>query len=35
MVKKITVVGAGNVGTTTAQLIAERNLADVVLMDII
>jgi malate dehydrogenase len=33
--KKITVVGAGNVGTTTAQLIAERNLADVVLIDII
>jgi malate dehydrogenase len=35
MRKKITVVGAGNVGTTTAQLIAERNLADVVLIDII
>jgi malate dehydrogenase len=33
--KKITVVGAGNVGTTTAQLIAERDLADVVLTDII
>jgi malate dehydrogenase len=33
--KKITVVGAGNVGTTTAQLIAERNLADVVLIDIV
>lgn len=33
--KKITVVGAGNVGTTTAQLIAEKNLADVVLIDII
>ncbi len=33
--KKITVVGAGNVGTTTAQFIAERNLADVVLIDII
>jgi len=33
--KKITVVGAGNVGTTTAQLIAERDLADVVLIDII
>jgi malate dehydrogenase len=33
--KKITIVGAGNVGTTTAQLIAERNLADIVLIDII
>jgi malate dehydrogenase len=33
--KKITVVGAGNVGTTTAQLIAERDLSDVVLIDII
>jgi malate dehydrogenase len=32
--KKITVVGAGNVGATTAQLIAEKNLADVVLIDI-
>jgi malate dehydrogenase len=35
MRKKITVVGAGNVGTTTAQLIAERNLADVMLIDIV
>ncbi len=35
MRKKITVVGAGNVGTTTAQLIAEKDLADVVLIDII
>ncbi len=33
--KKITVVGSGNVGTTTAQLIAEKNLADVVLIDIV
>jgi len=33
--KKITIVGAGNVGTTTAQLIAERNLADVVLIDVV
>lgn len=33
--KKVTVVGAGNVGTTTAQLVAERNLADVVIIDII
>jgi len=33
--KKITVVGAGNVGTTTAQLIAERALADVVLIDVL
>ncbi|MDO8281566.1 MAG: malate dehydrogenase [Thermodesulfovibrionia bacterium] len=35
MHKKITVVGAGNVGTTTAQLIAEKNLADIVLVDIV
>lgn len=35
MKKKITVVGAGNVGTTTVQLIAEKALADVVLIDII
>lgn len=35
MRKQVTVVGAGNVGTTTAQLIAERDLADVVLIDII
>ena len=33
--KKITVVGAGNVGATTAQLIAEKSLSDVVLIDII
>ena len=33
--KKITVVGAGNVGTTTAQLIAARGMADVVLIDVL
>jgi malate dehydrogenase len=32
---KVTVVGAGNVGATTAQRIAEAALADVVLIDII
>jgi malate dehydrogenase len=32
---KITVVGAGNVGGTTAQRLAERNYADVVLLDIV
>ena len=32
---KITVVGAGNVGATTAQRIAEAGLADVVLIDIV
>jgi malate dehydrogenase len=32
---KITVVGAGNVGATLAQRLAERNYADVVLVDII
>lgn len=35
MHKKITVVGAGNVGATTAQLVAEKDLADVVLIDIV
>lgn len=33
--KKITIVGAGNVGIATALLIAERNLADVILIDVI
>jgi malate dehydrogenase len=33
--KKITVVGAGNVGATTAQIAAGRDLGDVVLIDII
>ena len=32
---KVTVVGAGNVGGTTAQRVAERNYADVVLVDIV
>ncbi|MEE9198691.1 MAG: malate dehydrogenase [Dehalococcoidia bacterium] len=35
MRKKITVVGAGNVGATCAQRIAERGYADLVLVDII
>jgi malate dehydrogenase len=35
MQKKITVVGAGNVGATCAQRLAERGYADVVLVDII
>ncbi|MDO8689767.1 MAG: malate dehydrogenase [Dehalococcoidia bacterium] len=35
MRKKITVVGAGNVGATAAQRIAERGYADVVLVDIV
>jgi len=34
MRKKVTVVGAGFVGATTAQRLAERDLADVVLVDI-
>jgi malate dehydrogenase len=33
--KKVTVIGAGNVGTTAAQEIARRDYADVVLVDII
>ncbi len=35
MRKKITVVGAGNVGATTAQRIVDKHLADVVLIDIL
>ena len=35
MGKKVTVVGAGNVGATAAMLIAEMELADVVLIDVI
>ena len=33
--KKVSVIGSGNVGATTALIIAERELADVVLVDII
>ena len=33
--RKVTVVGAGNVGATAGQLIASKQLADVVLVDII
>ena len=35
MPSKITIIGAGNVGATLAQRIAERGYADVVLLDII
>jgi malate dehydrogenase len=35
MKSKVTVVGAGNVGSTLAQRIADRELADVVLIDVI
>jgi malate dehydrogenase len=35
MRKKVTVVGAGNVGATTAQRLAEHRVADVVLVDIL
>jgi malate dehydrogenase len=35
MRRKVTVVGAGNVGATTAQRLAERDYADVVLVDIV
>jgi len=34
MDKKVTVVGAGNVGATTAQRLAEKELCDVVLIDV-
>ena len=35
MDKKVTVVGAGNVGATAAQRLAEKGLCDVVLLDIV
>ena len=35
MRRKVTVVGAGNVGATAAQRVFERGYADVVLVDII
>ncbi len=35
MNQKVTVVGAGNVGATVAQRLAEKELADVVLIDIL
>ena len=35
MANKVTVVGAGNVGATAAQRIVEKQLADVVLIDIV
>src|SRR5947208_17181490 len=35
MRKKVTVIGAANVGTTAAQEVARRDYADVVLVDII
>ncbi|MGO8731901.1 MAG: malate dehydrogenase [Terriglobia bacterium] len=35
MRKKVTVVGSGNVGATVAQRLADRRMADVVLIDII
>ena len=35
MKQKVTVVGAGNVGATTAQRIFDKGQADVVLVDIV
>lgn len=35
MRKKVTVVGAGNVGATAAQRLAEKGVADVVLVDVV
>jgi len=35
MKKKVSVIGAGNVGATTAQLVVQSGLADVVLFDIV
>ena len=34
MTKKITIIGAGNVGATTALRLLEKGLGDVVLVDI-
>ena len=34
MMKKVTILGAGNVGTNTALFIAEKNVADVTLIDV-
>ena len=33
--KKITVVGAGNVGAATAHIAASKNLGDIILIDIL
>jgi malate dehydrogenase len=35
MDKKVTLVGAGNVGATAAQRLCEKELCDVVLIDIV
>ena len=35
MRKKVTIIGAGNVGATTAMRLAEKELADVILIDIL
>ena len=35
MRKKVTIVGAGNVGATAAHWIAAKELADVVLIDVV
>jgi malate dehydrogenase len=35
MRKKVTIVGAGNVGATTALRLADRNYADIVLVDVV
>jgi len=34
MRKKISVIGAGNVGSSTAQLIIQEGIADVILFDV-
>ncbi|MFN3336446.1 MAG: malate dehydrogenase, partial [Thermomicrobium sp.] len=35
MRRKVSIIGAGAVGATTAQYLAERNIADIVLVDIV
>ena len=35
MRRKVTVIGAGNVGAAVAQYLAEDNLCDIVLIDVV
>ena len=35
MKKKVSIIGAGNVGATTAQLVVQSGIADVVLFDVV
>ena len=35
MKKKVSIIGAGNVGATTAQFVVQSGIADVVLFDVV